>query len=48
MTQVHFSLTYHGDAVRDGEIDVTELAPALIALAQAVKATGKIVLGPDA
>lgn len=48
MTQAHFSLTYDGPAVRDGEIDVTDLAPALLALGQAVKATGKIVLGPDA
>lgn len=48
MTQAHFSLTYDGEAVRDGEIDVAELAPALLALAQAIKATGKIVLGPEA
>ncbi len=48
MSQAHFSLTYDGEAVRDGELDVTDLASALLALAQAVKATGKIVIGPDA
>jgi hypothetical protein len=44
MTHAHFSLTYDGDC----EIDVVELAPALLALAQSVKATGKIILGPAA
>lgn len=48
MSQAHFSLTYDGDAVRDGEIDVADLAPALLALAQAVKSTGKVVLGSEA
>ncbi len=48
MTQATFDLIFDGSAVRDGEIDVTELAPALLALGQAVKAAGRIVVGPEA
>ncbi|MBX9619792.1 MAG: hypothetical protein K2X10_11645 [Hyphomicrobiales bacterium] len=48
MSTAAFSFVFDGEAVRGGEIDVTDLAPALLALGQAVKATGKIVLGPDA
>jgi hypothetical protein len=48
MTQTTFDLVFDGTATRGGEIDVTELAPALLALGQAVKAAGRIVVGPDA
>lgn len=48
MSTAAFSFVFDGEAVREGEIDVTDLAPALLALGQAVKATGKIVLGSDA
>lgn len=48
MSNAAFSFIFDGESVRDGEIDVADLAPALIALGQAFKATGKIVLGPAA
>ena len=47
MSEAAFSLIYDGEAVRDGEMDVADLAPALVGLAQLLKAAGKVLLGED-
>jgi len=48
MSTANFSLIFDGEAVRDGEIDVIDLAPALVALSQVINAVGKIIIGSEA
>jgi hypothetical protein len=48
MSHSNFSFVFEGDAVNQGEIDVANLAPALLGLSRAVKVTGQIILGPHA
>jgi hypothetical protein len=48
MSEAVFRLAYDGEAVRDGEMDVADLAPALLGLAQLLKAAGRVVEGDDA
>ena len=47
MSDAAFSLIYDGEAVRDGEMNVADLAPALVAVAQLLKSAGKVLLGED-
>lgn len=48
MSEAEFRLTYDGEAVADGEMDVADLAPALLAMGQLLKASARIVDGDDA
>ena len=48
MSEATFRLAYDGDAVRDGEMEITDLAPALLGLAQLLKAAGRVLEGDDA
>lgn len=48
MSEAEFRLTYDGDAVADGEMDVADLAPALLAMGQLLKASARVVDGDDA
>lgn len=48
MSEASFSLAYDGDAVRDGEMDLADLAPALIGLSQLLKAAGRVAYGEEA
>lgn len=43
-----FKLAYGGDALRNGEMDVADLAPALLGVAQLLKAAGRALDGDDA
>jgi hypothetical protein len=48
MSEATFRLAYDGDAVRHGEMDVADLAPALLGMAQLLKAAARVVQGDDA
>lgn len=48
MSEAAFQLTYDGEAVRDGEMDVADLAPALLAIGQMVKAASRVAFGDEA
>lgn len=48
MSETNFKLAYDGEAVRFGEMDVADLAPALMGLGQAVKIAGAIAFGEQA
>lgn len=48
MSETVFLLAYDGEAVSDGEMDVSDLAPALLGLGQVVKIAGNIVAGDHA
>lgn len=48
MPSTVFRLIYDGEAVRDGEMDVTQLAPALLAVGQMTQAAGRLALGDKA
>lgn len=48
MPSTVFRLVYDGEAVRDGEMDVADLAPALLAVGQMAKAVGRAALGDNA
>ena len=47
MSEAIFQLVYDGEAVRDGEMEVADLAPALLGMGQAVKAAARIADGDD-
>lgn len=48
MPSTVFRLIYDGEAVRDGEMDVAQLAPALLAVGQMMQAAGRLALGDKA
>jgi hypothetical protein len=48
MSEAVFRLAYNGEAVSDGEMDVADLAPALIGVSQLLKAAGRVVDGDGA
>jgi len=48
MSEASFSLAYDGPAVREGEMDLAELGPALIGLSQLLKAAGRATYGEEA
>jgi hypothetical protein len=48
MSEAVFRLAYDGYAVSEGEMDVADLAPALLGLAQLLKAAGRVVDGDGA
>ncbi|MEO8926386.1 MAG: hypothetical protein ABI306_04410 [Caulobacteraceae bacterium] len=48
MSEAAFRLAYDGDAVRDGAMDIADLAPALMGMAQLLKAAGRVVDGDAA
>lgn len=48
MPSTVFRLVYDGEAVRDGEMDVADLAPALLAIGQLAQASGRVLLGEKA
>ncbi|MEW6596632.1 MAG: hypothetical protein AB1429_03945 [Pseudomonadota bacterium] len=48
MSEAMFKLAYGGEAVRNGEMDVADLAPALLGVAQLLKAAGRALDGDDA
>lgn len=48
MSEASFSLAYDGPAVREGEMDLAELGPALIGLSQLLKAAGRATYGDEA
>lgn len=47
MSEATFELAYDGEALRDGEMDIADLAPALLGFGQLVEAAGRIVAGDD-
>jgi hypothetical protein len=47
MSEAHFRLIYDGEAVRDGEMDVADLAPALMGVGQLLKAAGRVMYGEE-
>lgn len=47
VSEAVFTVVYEGDAVRDGEMEVSDLAPALMGLAQILKSAGKVVEGDE-
>lgn len=48
MSQATFKLVYDGDALKDGEMDVADLAPALLAMGEFVRASARAVYGDEA
>ncbi len=48
MSEAAFKLVYDGDAVRFGEMDVADLAPALLAMGQLLRSAGRLVYGEEA
>lgn len=48
VSEAVFRIAYEGEAVSDGEMDVADLAPALLALGQMIKAAGRVVDGEAA
>lgn len=48
MSEASFSLAYDGPAVRQGEMDLADLGPALIGLSQLLKAAGRVAYGDEA
>lgn len=49
MSTSHFELivSFDGPAIKDGRIDVRDLAPALLALGKAIEASNAVLNGPD-
>lgn len=47
MSQSTFKLIYDGEALKDGEMDVADLAPALLAVGQFIRASAKAAYGED-
>ena len=47
MSEAHFRLIYDGESVRDGEMDVADLAPALMGIGQLLKAAGRVMYGEE-
>ncbi|MCZ8194993.1 hypothetical protein [Brevundimonas sp.] len=47
MSQAHFNLIYDGPDLVAGEMDVADLAPALLAMGEFVKASARAVYGSD-
>lgn len=47
VSEAVFRIAYDGEAVRDGEMEVADLAPALLGLAQMLKSAGRVVEGDD-
>jgi hypothetical protein len=48
MTEARFKIAYDGEALTDGEMEVGDLAPALLGIADMLKAAGRVVDGDDA
>jgi hypothetical protein len=48
VSEAVFRIAYEGEAVSDGDMDVADLAPALLAIGQLMKAAGRVVDGPEA
>ncbi|MBA4000568.1 hypothetical protein [Brevundimonas sp.] len=48
MSQATFKLVYDGDALKEGEMDVADLAPALLAMGEFVRASAHAVYGDEA
>ena len=48
MSEAKFVVAYDGPAVADGDMEVADLAPALLHLAQLLEAAAKVVDGKDA
>jgi hypothetical protein len=48
MSEAVFKLSYDGDALRDGEMDVADLAPALLGIGQMLQAAGHVIDGDTA
>lgn len=48
MSEAVFRLAYEGEAVADGEMNVADLAPALLGMAQLLKAAGRVIDGEEA
>ena len=47
MSQSTFKLVYDGEALKDGEMDVADLAPALLAVGQFIRASARAAYGDD-
>ena len=45
VSEAVFRIAYDGEAVRDGEMEVSDLAPALLGIAQMLKAAGTVLEG---
>ncbi|HEX4370224.1 MAG TPA: hypothetical protein VH019_02665 [Rhizomicrobium sp.] len=45
MSEAVFKLSYDGDALRDGEMDVADLAPALLGIGQMLQSAGRVIDG---
>ena len=48
MNQATFKLVYDGEALKEGEMDVADLAPALLAMGDFVRASARAVYGEEA
>lgn len=48
MSEAVFRLAYDGEAVSNGEMDVADLAPALLGMAQLLKAAARVIDGDNA
>ncbi len=48
MPEARFKVAYAGEALSDGEMEVGDLAPALLGIAEMLKAAGRVVDGDDA
>src|SRR5690606_28850712 len=48
MSQATFKLVYDGEALKEGEMDVADLAPALLAMGDFVRASARAVYGEEA
>lgn len=48
MSEATFSLAYDGIALREGEMDLADLGPALIGLSQLLKSAGRLAYGEEA
>jgi hypothetical protein len=48
MSEAHFSLIFRGPAVDNGEIDVQDFAPALLAVGDLLQAANEVINGDQA